>query len=454
MKENNKEQVDISLDSQAFYKRYGRKKIVCTLTLGCKVNQYETQGMEDIFLKKGYKIVDEDEIADVYVINTCTVTHISDRKSRQFMRRAKKLNENSILVVAGCYSQVSPNEVAKIEEVDIVIGTKDRNKIVNLVENFQRGSKIINVFDISKTNYFEEMQVNQIRGKTRAFVKIQDGCNSFCSYCIIPYARGRIRSREIENIEKEVKSIVESGVKEIVLTGINVASYGKDGYKYSLLDVIKRLDNIDGLERIRTSSIEPDIMQEDFVEELSKIKKLCPHFHLSIQSCSDSVLKRMNRKYNAIEIPKAVKTLKKYMPQVAITTDIIVGFPGETDEEFKETYDMLSDLKLYHMHVFKYSNREGTRASKMLDQISDDKKNKRSELLIELSLKNEIDFLKNMVGTKQRVLFEQKISEGVYEGLTDNYIRVWVKTFANLEGQIKTIEITKINENHLEGIIL
>ena len=325
-------------------------KKVAFYTLGCKVNQYETEAMLEMFEKNGYENVPSEDYADVYVINTCTVTHMSDRKSRQYIRRVKKKNPNSIIAVVGCYSQISPEEILDIEDVNLVMGTNDRRSIVDKVENIDSGSKVSTVDDIMKVREFEEIEINQTNGKTRAFIKIQDGCDRYCSYCIIPYARGRIRSRDRRSIIDEIRKLAENGYKEVVLTGIHVASYGRDLEEVDILTVIKDVNEVDGIERIRLSSVEPVLFTEDFIDQISKIDKLVPHYHLSLQSGCDATLKRMNRRYTTEEYRKTVDNLRSRIPRVSLTTDVIVGFPGETNEEFSQTLAYLKDLKLMHMH--------------------------------------------------------------------------------------------------------
>ncbi|MCT4585396.1 MAG: tRNA (N(6)-L-threonylcarbamoyladenosine(37)-C(2))-methylthiotransferase MtaB [Peptostreptococcaceae bacterium] len=422
-------------------------------TLGCKVNLYESKAIEELFVKEGYDIVSNDEFADVYIINTCTVTNMSDRKSRQFIRKSKKHNKNSILVVTGCYSQISPEEILKIEEVDILIGTNEKNKITNIINNYS-GDKVSTVDDIMKVKEFEEMTLSNLNEKTRAFIKIQDGCQQFCSYCIIPYARGPIRSRKIENIISEVKSLVEHGYKEFVLTGIHVASYGKDFENISLIDVLKEINKIDGVKRIRMSSIEPLIMTSDFIKELSQLDKICNHFHLSLQSGCDSVLKRMNRKYDTKTYKDIVLNLRAVFEDVSVTTDVITGFPGETKEEFEQTYEFLKDIKLSQMHVFKYSKRDGTKAAKMDNQVLPETKTKRSKILLELNKSNEDEFRKNLIGKTLDILFEKEYKENNYEGLSTNYIRVSCYSKDNIENQIKKVKIKDINEEYLIGELI
>ncbi len=432
-------------------------KRVAFHTLGCKVNQYETEAMEELFQKSGYNIVDENEQADVYVINTCTVTNLSDRKSRQFIRKSKKINDDSLIAVVGCYSQVSPEEVEKIHGVDVIIGTSERNKIVELCEKARDSKEIINIVRSIKTyKEFEKINIDEIKSKTRAFLKIQDGCNQFCSYCIIPYARGPIRSREYENIEKEAYKLAKAGFKEIVLTGIHVASYGKDLKKESLREVIEKISKIEGLERIRLSSVEPNLIDDEFMETITNSNNVCDHFHLSLQSGSDSVLKRMNRKYSTREFLEKVEIIRKYMPDAGITTDIIVGFPGETDIEFKETLNFVKKVGFSRIHVFKYSPRKGTPAAIMENQIHGDIKSKRSEKLIKLGDELTLEFNSRFKDRSLPVLFEEKTKRknNTYEGYTTNYIRVEAPSPNNLIGEIIDTKLKDVENINIKGEIL
>ncbi|WP_101772723.1 tRNA (N(6)-L-threonylcarbamoyladenosine(37)-C(2))-methylthiotransferase MtaB [Peptostreptococcus faecalis] len=424
-------------------------KKVAFYTLGCKVNQYETEAMLEMFENRGYTNVESEEYADVYVINTCTVTHMSDRKSRQYIRRVKKKNPDALIAVVGCYSQVSPEEILDIEEVNLVMGTNDRRSIVDKIEELNTESKVSTVDDIMKVRQFEETEITQTNGKTRAFIKIQDGCDRYCTYCIIPYARGRIRSRNLEGIIKEVKKLADNGYREVVLTGIHVASYGKDlDEDISLLDVIKGVSKIDKIERIRLSSVEPILFSEKFVEEICKIKKLVPHYHLSLQSGCDETLKRMNRRYTVSEYEEIVNTLREKIPNVSITTDVIVGFPGETNEEFSKTLAFLKDISLMHMHVFKYSPRKGTPAAKMKDQVDPQLKQMRSDALLSLSTKNFKKFAEKFSDTKLKVLFEEVDKDGMYEGLTDNYIRIKALSNIDITGKILEVKIKEIKNDY------
>ena len=429
------------------------EKTVSMFTLGCKVNQYETQAMEKMFEDKGYSIVKDDEFSDIYVINTCTVTNLSDRKSRQFIRRAKKTNKDSIVVVVGCYSQVAPEEVEKIEGVDVIIGTSDRNRIVELCEQAKAESKQLNIVrNIRTYDEFEEINVDDIKSMTRAYIKIQDGCNQFCSYCIIPYARGPIRSRKIYDIIEETKKLAASGFKEVILTGIHIASYGKDIASLSLADVIEEISRVDGIERIRLSSVEPNLITEDFMKVIVDSKKVCDHFHLSMQSGCDRVLKMMNRKYSSSEYREKVEIIRKYMPSAGITTDVIVGFPGETEEDFEETYNFVKDIGFSRIHVFKYSPREGTPASRYENQIHGATKNYRSERLIKLGDNLMRDFSSRYIAKNLEVLFEEE-KAGYHEGYTSNYIRVKAFSDKNLVGQVVKLDIVNYENDYLVGEI-
>ena len=434
-------------------------KKVAFYTLGCKVNQYETDAMLEMFKKDGYEQVDSEDFADVYVINTCTVTHMSDRKSRQYIRRMKKKNPESIIAVVGCYSQVSPEEILEIEEVNLVMGTNERRQIVDEIKKLQSNNakKVSTVDDIMKVRAFEEIEISQTNGKTRAFMKIQDGCDRFCTYCIIPYARGgKIRSRDLESIVTEATNLAKKGYKEIVLTGIHVASYGKDmkDEDINLLTVIKKINEIDEIKRIRLSSVEPILFTKEFIEEVKKMPKLCPHYHLSLQSGCDETLKRMNRRYTTEEYKEIVNMIRDNIKDVAITTDVIVGFPGETNQEFENTYEYLKDLGLTQMHIFKYSPRKGTPASEMENQIDPQVKQLRSDRLLNLDRENFRNFANKYLEKEVEVLFEKGIDDTTYEGLTPNYIRVVVKSNNDIQGKILKTKIIKINDDYTEGVLI
>lgn len=407
-------------------------------TLGCKVNQYETEAMAELFVKNGYEIT-EDYNCDVFVLNTCTVTNLSDRKSRQQISKIRSENSDAIIAVVGCYSQVSPNEIENIEGVNVILGTKYRKEIVELCELAKSSNKIINkVENIGKNREFEELTINTEHSMTRTYIKIQEGCSQFCSYCIIPYARGPIRSRNIRDIVLEAKRLADNGFKEIVLTGIHVASYGKDleNDDIGLIDVIEDIGQIDKIKRIRLSSLEPRIVDKQFLDRLSKVEQFCDHFHLSLQSGSDSILQSMNRKYDTDLYEKTINLIREYYPNAAITTDIIVGFPGETDEDFEKTLNFVDKIRFSKIHVFKYSNRKGTVASKMKNQVSGVVKKERSKLLIEKSKYYTDKFLDNMLNQPIKVLFESKNDDGYIKGYTTNYIRVKREYNPNLSNKI------------------
>lgn len=377
--------------------------------------------MIELFKENGYESVDFEEKADIYIINTCTVTNMSERKSRQILRRAKELNPNSILCVVGCYAQVAKDELSKMKEIDIVLGTNDRANIVECVENFINSKKKIQeVSDIMAQRKYLEWGGIAYTDKARAEIKVQDGCDRYCAYCLIPYARGPVRSRDLEEVYEEVSKIAESGIKEIVITGIHISSYGKDlNPKLTLIDLLEKIHDVQGIERIRLGSLEPLIITEDFVERLKKLPKICNHFHLSLQSGCNATLERMNRRYTTEDFRKIVSILRKNIPEVALTTDIIVGFPGETEEEFNETYEFLKEIAFSKMHVFKYSPRKGTKAAGFKNQVDGITKSKRSDILIALSDENEENFAKQYIGKEINVLFENET-----EGHTTNYIKV------------------------------
>lgn len=409
--------------------------------LGCKVNAYETEAMQHLLEGAGYEIVPFTQKADVYVINTCSVTNMADRKSRQMLHKAKKNNPDSIVVAAGCYVQTSEKEVLNDLSVDIVIGNDRKHDLVRLLEEYSLDSVNDTVDDINDGKHdFEELFIDQTKEHTRAFIKVQDGCNQFCSYCIIPYARGRVRSRRFENVIAEVERLAANGFKEVVLTGIHLSSYGVDFEEATgLLELIQAVNAVKGIERIRLGSLEPKIVTEHFASELSKLDKICPHFHLSLQSGCDATLKRMNRKYTTKEYERGCELLRKYFVHPAITTDVIVGFPGETEEEFEQTKAYLEHIHFYEMHIFKYSKRKGTRAAVMPDQIDEQVKAARSEKLIALGHDMSKEFRKFYIGKNEEVLFEEKAVIGDKEyfvGYTKEYVKVAKKTDENLENQI------------------
>lgn len=419
--------------------------------------------MEQQFIKNNYEIVENTQKADIYVINTCTVTNMAERKSRQMLRRVKEINPSAVLVVCGCYAQVAKNELEQIPEIDIILGINEKNEIVQIVENYMekmaeqdKKSQEAEIDDVSKQKEFLDFGDVTYTEKNRAVVKVQDGCNMFCSYCIIPYARGRIRSRKIESVVSEIEKIAKEKIKEVVITGIHVASYGKDfdnentSKKIRLIDLLEAINKIDGIDRIRLSSLEPTIVDEEFATRLSKLDKICDHFHLSLQSGCDETLKRMNRKYTTQIYRDAVATLRKYYPEASFTTDVIVGFPGETDEEFVKTYEFLKEIDFYRLHVFKYSPRRGTVAEKMPNQIDGNKKEERSNKLIELSNNTENKHNKNYIDKTVKVLFEE-FEDGFFKGHTTNYMMVKVAGSEEQLGKfVNKILDVKIKENNDE----
>lgn len=404
---------------------------VAFATLGCRVNVYESEAMAEKFIREGYEVVDFSEVADVYVINTCTVTNMGDKKSRQTIGKARRLNEEGIIAVVGCYSQMAPKEVSAIDGVDVVLGTRNKGDVVYYVNKARDEKKVqVHVEGVLKNNRFEDLNIEDYQDKTRAFLKIQDGCNRFCTYCAIPYARGSVCSKDPRRVIEEIKKLSEHGFKEIILSGIHTASYGLDlEGSITLVDLLEDIENIDGIERVRIGSIEPAFFTKEVIEKIKHMKKLCPQFHLSLQSGCNSILKRMNRRYNAEEYENIVNILRDNIKDVSITTDVIVGFPGETEEEFDETYKFLEKIKLTKTHIFKYSPRKGTKAADMPNQLDGKIKDERSKVLIKLSEKNEKDFIKKYIGRTMRVLLEQKVSDkdGSLEGYTRNYIKVKVE---------------------------
>ncbi|AYD40982.1 tRNA (N(6)-L-threonylcarbamoyladenosine(37)-C(2))-methylthiotransferase MtaB [Clostridium fermenticellae] len=426
-------------------------------TLGCRVNQYETEAMAEKFIKQNYNIVKFEDFADVYVINTCTVTNMGDKKSRQMIHRAKRRNPNAIIAVVGCYSQIKPEEISKIDGVDIVLGTRNKGDIISSVNKvLTYNNKVVEVKGVLKNKVFEDLKIEEYQDRIRAFLKIQDGCNRFCSYCLIPFARGGVCSRSPQNVIDEVKRLANNGFKEIVLSGIHIASYGVDlDGNWDLLKMLEILDTVEGIERIRIGSIDPQFFSNGVVHRISSLKKLCHHFHLSLQSGCDETLRRMNRKYTTLEYSSIVNDLRKHMRDVSITTDVIVGFPGETEEEFNKTYNFLKRIKLSKMHIFKYSQREGTKAANMDNQIDGKIKDIRSKRLIKLNDINEEEFISRFKGKSLDVLYEQKLNntEDEYEGYTSNYIKVISKSSINLQGRIISTEILRSNSDHANGIV-
>ena len=427
-------------------------KKVAFHTLGCKVNTYETDAMEQMLVAHGYEIVPFDKGADIYIINTCSVTNMADRKSRQMLHKAKKMNPDAIVVAAGCYVQAAPQEVLADVGVDLIVGNNKKKDLVQILENYFVEHEIENVIDIAHTNEYEGLTVTKLSDHTRAYIKVQDGCNQFCSYCIIPYTRGRVRSRDLEDIKSEVSTLVKQGTKEFVLTGIHLSSYGVDFKEknYGLLQLILDLNAIEGVERIRLGSLEPRIITEEFAKTLASLDKFCPHFHLSLQSGCNETLKRMNRHYTAEEYYEKCEILRTYFNMPAITTDVIVGFPGETEDEFKATKEFLEKVQFYEMHIFKYSKRKGTRAADMPDQIDESIKTKRSNELLALEKEMSAKYRNYFVGKEVSVLTEEKTLVNGQEymvGHTKEYVKVGIQNFEGENLIVKGILGEKIDEN-------
>lgn len=432
--------------------QHAQARKVGFLTLGCKVNQYETQAMMQLFEDHGDQIVDGNQVADIYVINTCTVTSVGDKKSRQFIRRAKRNNPAATIVVVGCYAQIAPDEVLGLDGVNLVLGTDQRAKIIDYIDQLDGNQKQSRVTDIMDIYDFEPLTIDKIEDKTRVFLKIQEGCNQYCSYCIIPYARGNIRSREPQAIYDEVARLVTHGFKEFVLTGIHLTSYGLDfiDKRAGLIDVVENIAKIDGVARIRLGSLEPRVIDGDFIARLAQVKQFCPQFHLSLQSGCDRTLVAMNRKYNSAQYADAVKIIRNKFAFAAITTDIIVGFPGETDDDFEMTYRFVGSIGFAEMHVFKYSKRQGTKAALMPNQIAETTKSQRSERLISLAEQLKHNYLQRFINTRQAVLIEKVADKGhVAKGTTVYHSTVELTGQQLKEGQIVCCKIT----GHQTGIL-
>lgn len=415
-------------------------KTVGTITIGCKVNTYDTNAMINILTSNGYDLKDFNDVCDVYIINTCSVTNLSERTSRQKIRKAQKLNPSAVIIATGCYSQTKPEEVSNIEGVDIIIGTKDRHLILDLINEFLDTRKSISVVSSSfNDDEFESLSISEINGMTRSYLKIQEGCENFCSYCIIPFARGKLKSRKLSEILDEVRILAENSIKEIILSGIHIASYGKDlEENITLIDVIENCAKIDGIERIRFSSIEPNFVTKENFDRLSKIPKVCDFFHLSLQSGSDKVLSDMNRKYNKDEYRKAIYMIKSYYKNASISTDVIVGYPTETEEHFLETVDFVKELKLSKIHVFPFSKKDGTVAAKLTSIVTEEEKSNRAEILRKVSDDLEKEFLEQNKGYETTVLFESIDKNGFYIGHTTNYISFRKKSDISLINKITT----------------
>jgi len=426
-------------------------------TLGCRVNVYESEAMIEKFIKDGYEITNFEEFSDVYVINTCTVTNMGDKKSRQMISRARRKNPEAIIAVVGCYSQIASDEISKIEGVDVVLGTRNKGDIVYYVNRAREEKRqFVEVNDVLRNKNFEELDIEEYQDKTRAFLKIQDGCNKFCSYCLIPFARGAVCSKDPKKLLKEVHELAQNGFKEIILSGVHTASYGVDLEEdWSLVKVLEEINKVEGIERIRIGSIDPTFFSEGVIEKITTLEKMCPHFHLSLQSGCDATLKRMNRHYTTEDYKTVVENLRKYISDVSITTDIIAGFPGESERDFDETYKFLSEIKLAKIHIFKYSPRKGTKAAEMMLQVDGNIKEKRSELLITLAEKLENEFMNKFIGRTMKVLYEEESKElsNHYVGYTPNYIKVITKSDENLQGKIVETRLKEVDKGYILGEI-
>lgn len=422
--------------------------------LGCKVNAYETEAMQEMLEKAGYEIVPFREGADIYIINTCTVTNIADRKSRQMLHRARKMNPDAIVVAAGCYVQAQAEKEEVDPCIDIVLGNNRKKDLIAVLEEYQQkkagGECLEEVEDISRTREYESLSLTRPGDHTRAYIKVQDGCNQFCTYCIIPYARGRVRSREIDDVIREVCALAENGYREVVLTGIHLSSYGIDfdGERH-LLELIRAVHRVDGICRIRLGSLEPGIITEEFAQALAALPKMCPHFHLSLQSGCDATLKRMNRRYTSGEYEEKCRILRKYFDRPALTTDVIVGFPGETEEEFRQSMEFVDKVDFYETHIFKYSRREGTKAAVMEDQISEQVKAKRSALMISLGERKRQAYEESFIGSEVEVLVEEPDTingKEVQTGHTKEYIKVALESGEDLRNQIVKVRIDNASQ--------
>ncbi len=421
-------------------------------TLGCKVNSYETEAMQELLVKAGYEIVPFEDAADVYIVNTCSVTNMADRKSRQMLHRAKKKNPEAVVVAAGCYVQEDPEKVKQDEAVDLIVGNNKKKELPEILEAFFAGKNKETVQDMKRCCEYEELEVTSVSDRTRAYVKVQDGCNQFCSYCIIPYTRGRVRSRRTEDVVEEIQRLAESGTKEVVLTGIHLSSYGTDfEEKSSLLSLIEAIHPIEGIERIRIGSLEPGIITEEFAYHLKEMDKVCPHFHLSLQSGCAETLKRMNRRYTPEEYYEKCEILRRVFEHPAITTDVIVGFPGETEEEFLITKAFLEKVHFFEMHIFKYSRRKGTKADRMMDQIPEHIKSVRSDILLQLEKQMSEEFRLAQLHKPVTVLLEEETEingETYMVGHTPEYVKCAVKTEAQ-SNEMLTVTCTDLYQGEI-----
>ena len=428
---------------------------VAFTTLGCKVNQFETEVMEGLFKQRGYAIVAFDQPADVYVINTCSVTHLGERKSRQLIRRATRLNPEAIVAVAGCYAQVSPQEVQAISGVDVIVGTSDRHRIVDFVEEAASSTQTVNaVTDIMAAEHFEDIPLFNIPGRTRAFLKIQEGCTNFCTYCIIPYARGPLRSRSLDSIYTEASKLVDAGFQEIVLTGIHLGAYGRDlGTDISLVEAVKTVLNVQGLVRLRLGSLESIEISDELISLMQSDKRLCQHLHLPLQAGDDNVLAAMNRHYTTNEFHCLIEGIRKRIPDIAISTDIIVGFPGETGEMFNNALTFVERMSFSRMHVFPYSRRSGTPAANFTDQVDEHEKKRRAHVMQQLADKKAAQFQSKFIGRRFSILLEAT-NNIIVDGLTGNYIRVYTNGDPQMVGSIVEVELEKPYQDGLWGVIL
>lgn len=427
---------------------------VSFFTLGCKVNQFETEAMIELLEKEGFEVVEPSKDSDVFIVNTCAVTGESDRKSKQIIKKCKKINPNALVAAVGCSTQLNSKKIIKETDVDVVIGTKNKSSIGKLIKN--KVDKDINTYKVDNfipKEQYEELKISKVHKRTRANIKIQDGCRQFCSYCIIPFVRGPIRSRRKDDIVREIEKLARNNYKEVILNGIHISSYGEDlEESTTLADIIEEIEKIEGIHRIRLGSLEPRIINDKFMKRISNSSKLCDHFHLSLQSGSNTVLKRMNRKYTKEEYNEKVDIIRGYYPLGGITTDIIVGFPQETDSEFNETFSFIKKIGFSKVHVFKFSPREGTKAASLKGQIDGNIKNKRSKEITKISNEMAYNFMKKLIGMEIEVLFETKKNDNFFEGLTKNYLKVLHKSDINIVNDIKKIVIKNIKEDCLIGI--
>lgn len=429
------------------------KKKAALHNLGCKVNAYETEAMQQMLEQAGYEIVPFEPGADVYVINTCTVTNIADRKSRQMLHKAKKMNPQAVVAAVGCYVQAAKEELEADDAIDLVIGNNKKRDLVQILEEYEKSQGEEYIIDVNHTSEYENLFISRTAEHTRAYIKVQDGCNQFCSYCIIPYTRGRVRSRSIENVLREVSGLAANGYQEVVLTGIHLSSYGID-LGTNLLELILAVHEISGIRRIRLGSLEPRIITEDFARTISALPKICPHFHLSLQSGCDATLKRMNRRYTAAEYYEKCQLLRKYFQNPALTTDVIVGFPGETEEEFQETKEFLEKVQFYETHIFKYSRRKGTRAAVMENQVIDQKKTERSNLLMALDRENREKYEDARKGREDEVLFEELVTldgEAFYTGHTKEYRKLAILAEEDYTNRILKV---RVGDKRKQGILI